>query len=196
MSAWKLLTASSAPTNCHFQIHDAEDEWNFGSPFDYIHGRALLSCFTDPRSIWQKAYDSLAPGGYLELYDGIFPFKYIGEAPKDSAMYQWSEAVSAGAMKSGRPWNNTQYFKKWLEEIGFEDIVERKFYWPTGGWPVGEYYKTLAAYWQENMTGGGLEAISRKVLALMGWSEDETEKLLSEVKKDFLDTSIHAYLPM
>ena len=58
------------PINCSFEVHDAEDTWDFGRSFDYIHGRALLSCFTDPKSIIQKAFDTLEPGGHLELQDG------------------------------------------------------------------------------------------------------------------------------
>jgi Methyltransferase domain len=155
----------------------------------------LLSCFTDPASIIQKAFDSLAPGGYLELKDGTFPFKYIGEPPVDSDLYKWNEIVVAGAAKSGRPWTNAQHYKRWMEEIGFEDVVEKHFFWPSNGWPKGAYFKRVAAYWQENFLGG-IEGISLKVMGLMGWSAEEIQVFLAKVRNDVKDPSIHAYLPM
>jgi hypothetical protein len=82
-----------------------------------------------------------------------------------------------------------------MEEIGFEDVVEHQFYWPTSGWPKGKYFKTLAMYWQEDLLSG-LEAISLKVMGLMGWSADEIRVFLAGVRNDVKDTSIHAYLPM
>jgi hypothetical protein len=69
------------PPNLRFEINDAEDEWNFSE---------------DPRSqMIQQAYKSLAPGGYLEIQDGSFPFKYVGDPPVDSAFYKWNQLVSS-----------------------------------------------------------------------------------------------------
>lgn len=183
------------PPNCRFEIDDAEDEWNFHEKFDYIHGRALLTCFNDPSAVIQEAFDALAPGGYLELQDGTFPFKYIGAPPVESQLYKWNEEVVAGAAKFGRPWTNAKRYKRWMEEIGFEDVVERHFYWPTSAWAKGPYYKTLAMYFQDNLLSG-LEGISMKVMCHAGWSPDEVRVFLAGVRKDIKDTSIHAYLPL
>ncbi|RFU25119.1 hypothetical protein B7463_g11214, partial [Scytalidium lignicola] len=183
------------PPNCRFEIDDAEDEWIFAEKFDFIHGRALLSCFKDPPSVLREAYKSLAPGGYLELQDGTFPFKYIGQAPVDSNVYKWNEIVVAGAAKSGRPWTNAQHYKRWMQEIGFEDVVERSFFWPTSPWAKGDYFKLVAMYWQADLLRG-IEGISLKVMQLMGWKPDDIREFLEKVKKDVRDPSIHAYLPI
>ena len=86
-------------------------------------------------------------------------------------------------------------YKRWMEEIGFVDVVEKHFYWPTNGWAKGKYFKQVAAYWQEDLLTG-LEGISLKVMGVMGWSAEETLVFLAGVRKDVKDTSIHAYLPM
>lgn len=65
--------AISTPPNCEFQVDDAENEWTFHEPFNYIHARALVTCFKDNRAICQKVFDNLAPGGYFELQDPCFP---------------------------------------------------------------------------------------------------------------------------
>lgn len=59
--------------NCKFEVADAESDWTFDQPFNYIHTRAVLTCFKDNRAVLQKIYDNLAPGGYFELQDPCLP---------------------------------------------------------------------------------------------------------------------------
>jgi SAM-dependent methyltransferase len=61
------------PANCQIEIDDAEDEWVFSAKFDFIHIRAVMTCFANPRFVIEQAYRTCAPGGYLEMQDGIFP---------------------------------------------------------------------------------------------------------------------------
>lgn len=105
------------------------------------------------------------------------------------------ELVVAGAAKSGRPWNNAQHYKRWLEEIGFEDVVEKRFYLPMNMWPKGDYFKQLSLYCQADLLRG-LEAISLRTIGAMGWSAEEIRDFLPGVRRDIHDTSIHAYLPL
>ena len=174
---------------------DAEDEWTFSNKFDYIHGRALAACFKDPASVLRQAFDSLAPGGYLELQDGVFPFQFIGEPPTESYLQKWGEMMMAGGEKAGRPWNNVQYYNSWLEEIGFEDVVQKTFYWPVGPWAEGEYFKQVGKLFQADLLHS-LEGISLKMMGLTGWSGDEIKDFIEGLRKALLDTSIHGYLPM
>ncbi len=154
-----------------------------------------MSCFVDPSTIIAQAYDHLEPGGWLELQDGIFPFEYVGEKPVNSALYKWNEYVLQGAEASGRSWTNVKHYKRWMEDAGFEDVEERRFYWPLSSWAKGQYYKTISAYFQEDIHGG-VEAISFRVLSRLGWSAEKIKEFLDEVRKDVRDTSIHAYLNM
>lgn len=82
-----------------------------------------------------------------------------------------------------------------MEEIGFEDVVEKSFYWPSSSWARGKYFKQIAMYFQEDILNG-LEAISLRVMGLLGWSVDEIRAFLPAVRKDLKDTSVHAFLPM
>jgi SAM-dependent methyltransferase len=181
------------PPNCSFIIDDAEDPWAFSHKFDYIHGRALLSCFRNPREVFKSAFENLVPGGYLELQDAIFPFKYIGDTPVDSDLYKWSQIVTEGAAKSGRPWTNAQYYRQWMEELGFENVVEKFYYWPTSQWAKGKYFKEVAMYWQEDLLQG-IEGMSLKVMTLLGWKADDIREFLVKVKEDVKNKDIHAYL--
>ncbi|KAI1080841.1 S-adenosyl-L-methionine-dependent methyltransferase [Whalleya microplaca] len=181
------------PENCKFEIDDAEDEWTYTEPFDFIHGRALLSCFNDPAAVVRQAYKSMAPGGFIEFQDALFPMCYIGEPPTESALYRWNELMMEGVSRLGRSWSNVQHYRQYFEDAGFEDVVERRFYFPTGPWAKGRYFKTVATYFQEDMLVG-LEGMSLKVLGVLGMAPERVREFVEDVKRDFRDTNIHAYV--
>jgi Methyltransferase domain len=167
----------------------------FNDSFDYIHGRMLLSCFKDPRSVFQKAYDSLLPGGYFEMQDFAFPPQFLGEPLTDSSLYKWGKILVEASEKLGRPWNHVPKYKQWFEEIGFEGVVEKKYYWPLSAWAKGKYYKKISVYAQADLLSG-LDGMSLKLMGLMGWSADEVKEFLVGVKDDVKNTAVHAYGPM
>ncbi|CAK7235721.1 hypothetical protein SCUCBS95973_009362 [Sporothrix curviconia] len=181
------------PANCTFEVDDAEDEWSFDEPFDFIHGRALVSCFRNPATVIRSAFNHLAEGGWLELQDGHFPIKFASPPPANCVLSRYFDLLLAGAARAGRPWTNTRHYKQWMEEAGLEDVVERRFYWPVSPWPRGAYYKTLGAYVQQDLLNG-IEGLSLKLLGVLGWSFGDIQQLLVEVRRDLLDTSIHAYV--
>lgn len=62
---------------------------------------------------------------------------------------------------------NVVNYKRWMEEQGFEDVVEKTFYWPTSTWVEGRYYKLVAAYFQAHILNG-IEGMSLKVIRPLG----------------------------
>ncbi|KAI0525519.1 S-adenosyl-L-methionine-dependent methyltransferase [Xylaria bambusicola] len=181
------------PENCRFEIDDAEDDWTYNEPFSFIHGRALMSCFDDPSRVVKQAYENLEPGGFIEFQDALFPMYWVGEPVKESALYRWNELLMEGVRRIGRSWSNVVNYPRYFEEAGFVNIVDRRFYWPTSPWAKGKYFKTVAMYFQEDMISG-MEAISMKVLQATGMSPQEIKDFCEEVKRDFRDTNLHAYL--
>ncbi|KAK3326182.1 S-adenosyl-L-methionine-dependent methyltransferase [Apodospora peruviana] len=181
------------PPNCQFEIDDAEDEWAFSTKFDYIHGRALLSCFKDPSFVIKQAFNALAPGGYLEYQDGYFPMEFATPPPENCVLAKWNELLIAGAAASGRAWTNTRHYKRWFEEAGLVDVVQRHFYWPVNPWAKGKYYKTIGGYCQEDLLRAA-EGMSLKVIGNLGWTPDAIREFLVGVKRDLKDTKIHLYV--
>jgi hypothetical protein len=155
----------------------------------------LLACFKDPRSVFQKAYDSLTPGGYFEMQDLAFPPAYMGEPPTESPLYKWGQVISEGSAKLGRPWTNVPKYKQWFEELGFEEVVEKKYYWPFNTWAKGDYYKHISVYAQAIFLNG-LEGMSLRILGSMGWSPDEIKEFLVAVRNEVKNTAVHSYGPM
>ncbi|PMD15765.1 S-adenosyl-L-methionine-dependent methyltransferase [Hyaloscypha hepaticicola] len=183
------------PKNCFFEIDDAEDEWLFTERFDYIHMRGMMTCFADPRSIIQKAYDQLAPGGYLEMQDGRFPLQCHDDTLQGTALDRWAKACVEAGKANGRAWNNARFYKQWMEEIGFEVVKEKIFEVPTSNWPRGKKAKELGLWFHEDL----MDALSGSKVLLtktLDYQQDEVELLLMEVRKNLKDRGVHAYMPL
>jgi hypothetical protein len=161
-----------------------------------MHGRALFSCFNNPKFVLQQAYNSLAPGGYLELNDFNFPMRYIGATPTDSAIYKWHSYGLEAAQKTGRSLTNAEHYAQWMRELGFEDVVEKDYYWPSSPWAKGEHLKRIAEIFRHDMTGNIDGLTMRTYTQVLGWTPEEVKAFTPLVVKDFYDLSIHAYMPM
>ena len=183
------------PRNLTFEIADAEDEWNFSRPFDYIHGRALLSCFTSPRTMIEQAYASLAPGGYLELQDGLFPFSFMDpQPPADHPIRVWLENALLASHRSGRPWDNVQHYRQWMMEAGFVDVVEKRYSWPCGTWAKGEKMKKLGLYGMEDLRQAVPPICLKLFVKVLGWDVDRVREFIDEVVPLLGAKKVHLYV--
>jgi SAM-dependent methyltransferase len=184
------------PPNCAFEVDDAEDEWDYAARFDLIHGRALATCFRNPRGVIGSAFGQLAPGGYLEFHDLVLPMLDIDGTLAGTAVGDWQARTMAAAATLGMRWKETQNYARYFEEAGFVDVVEQHFQWPLNRWAKGDHLKMLGTYWQEDLNRG-LEGLSMAALTRGGgMSREEVLVLTAEARKDIKKKSIHAYLPV
>ncbi|KAE9371715.1 S-adenosyl-L-methionine-dependent methyltransferase [Stipitochalara longipes BDJ] len=182
------IKRKSIPPNCNFI--------NYPIHFDYIHGRALFSCFREPLSVFQSALTSLEPGGYFEMQEIYFRPHSNDSTISGTALEAWNAKVVEGAKILGKDWWCTPRYKGWFEEAGFVDVQEKIFYWPGNEWAKGEKQKELGRMMFANSLKG-VSAISLMVLTkVFGMSVEEVEANLVEVKKDMENLNIHTYYPM
>jgi len=122
------------------------------------------------------------------------PFKFVGEPPKESALVEWGETLSVITnIERGRRGHNPRQYVEWMEEIGFEDVVERTFYWPTNPWPKDKHLKLIAVYVQENLSQVTKAVSFRMMSQYKGWSQERVDKFLVDVGRDIFDPKLHAY---
>lgn len=130
------------------------------------------------------------------MQDFYFPCKYLNdEIPADNALHKWGELLVAGSIKIGRPWNNVPHYAEYMRQIGFEDVVERRFYWPLSPWAKGKYYKDIAILAQQDALHA-VGGISLKVIGALGWSVEEIKAFIPLVKEEIMNRGIHAYVPV
>lgn len=124
------------------------------------------------------------------------PMKYVGEVPVESALYKWNVYVVEASNKARRPWTNVKDYPQFFRDAGFEDVQEFKFLWPNLWLKKGEYFRTLAKYFQRDLHDG-LEGLTMKLFTnFLGWSKEEVQNFLKAVRSDLQNPEIHAYVQM
>ena len=139
----------------------------------------------------QSAFKALAPGGYLEFQDPVMPMKYAIPPPENSSLKQWNELSVQASIVGKRPWNNVQYYAQWMREVGFVDVVEEKFFGPNGPWVEGDSeeakdLRKMGSWQVENMLQG-LDGMTIKGLARLGWQPEECKVLVAKVREELVN---------
>ncbi len=184
------------PPNCHFQISDFEDPWDFKRQFDLIHGRLLIGSISNPRQLIQHAYESLKPGGWLEFQDACPPRSDDSTIPLHSAYRQWVDAWCDALTRGGRDPFLAAKYGDLLREAGFINVNVREYKVPQNCWAKGRHYKKLG-FWNAVNILNGIEGLSmRPFTRHLRWSVEHVQVLLADTRSDIKNAKIHAYWPV
>ncbi|KAF2674431.1 S-adenosyl-L-methionine-dependent methyltransferase [Microthyrium microscopicum] len=183
------------PPNLTFEVDDAEDEWLFRQSFDYIHLRAVVTCFANPAAVIRSAYAATTPGGYIEFQDGVFPLQYGRTPPRDSAFVRLFSLLLESAERAGRPWTIAPRYSGWLREAGFVDVTEETRRIAIGPWMEDAKSKKLGAWNMDNWVDG-IRAAAPRMLDRLGWTGEDTEALLCLAVDELVQTRIRPMMDM
>ncbi|KAF7454193.1 tam domain methyltransferase protein [Pyrenophora tritici-repentis] len=126
-----------------------EPGWHFSDSFDFIHLRNLKGTFTHWEEVYTEIYNSLNPGGWIEVVDwdlGHVPSSTTPTNPNDiplPTLRKLYVAFMEASFKSGRPLGLFYMHPSYLEEAGFEDIQTTHVNVPVGQWANDEAQKSL-----------------------------------------------------
>ncbi|KAG6981906.1 putative methyltransferase tdiE [Fusarium oxysporum f. sp. conglutinans] len=189
--------ACSVPPNVRFIIDDIEEEWQYSSKFDYIHSRMMNSSVADWESYATKIFENLEPGGYVELQEiDVFTKSDDNTLTPQHNLWQWAQLIYDASVKLGRPYFDPGNIKDVLTKVGFEEVTEAKFKWPTNRWPKDKKHKELGVWNNEN-ANFFLEAVAIAPLTrALGWSKEEVTVFIAQARKELNDPRIHAYWPI
>ncbi len=83
-----------------------------------------------------------------------------------------------------------------MQEAGFVNVTEKKIAVPGNPWARGEEQKIRGAMMMTNLLEVA-SGISMKILAgVYGWSKEEVELFLVEVRNGLKDRKAHGYVPV
>ncbi|KAH6987061.1 S-adenosyl-L-methionine-dependent methyltransferase [Ilyonectria destructans] len=188
------IQPSFVPPNCTFEVDDVEKDWTWTKPFDYIFVRLMAGSFADWDRFTRQCWDSLEPGGWIEVIDPTFPARCDdGTLDADSPLNKWDELTVKGAANLGRRFDEGVNHEARLKAQGFVNIQRLVFKWPTNTWPKDPKYKEIGLWTLANIEGN-LEIISSVLLAHgLGMSREEILVFLTDVRAEMRNRKVHAY---
>ncbi|QKD52025.2 S-adenosyl-L-methionine-dependent methyltransferase [Fusarium oxysporum Fo47] len=186
---------SSVPPNLRFIIDDIDEDWEYGQPFDYIHSRMMVFSIKNWEDYIRKIFKH--PGGYVEFQEtGGIILSDDGTLTPDHALSKWCNLLGEAFTKLGSTSIEFDKIKAIMQEVGFVDVVDKRFKWPTNPWPRDKKYKELGT-WNHYNSSNALESLTMASFSRAhGWSRDEVIMFLVDVRKDLNNPSVHAYNPI
>lgn len=110
---------------------------------------------------------------------------------QESAMTRVAELSRRGLVRCGKdPTVPTQY-RRWMEEIGFTDVVEKQIFCPMSGWPLEPHDKLLGSFMGLDVSKA-VPAMYKLILA-GGLPQEEIEPLLDAAVDNLKDPKYRAY---
>lgn len=183
------ITPSDGWGKTRFEVDDAEDQWNFRSKFDLIHARASVLCWRNYAAFVNEAYEALEPGGWLEMQEFNHRPVFHGEASNRSAIKRYCDLIVQGVQSQGISVTGFGDMKNLMAARGFVNIEEKKFIWPLGTWAKGRHCRNLGVLLKQNFLMV-VEALALRPLSRLGWSQEEIQVLLAEVRQELRDNSV------
>jgi hypothetical protein len=117
--------------------------------------------------------------------------------PENSKIKEWHDLSVKGAGMVGCPCRvDSRTMKGYFEDAGFVNVHVTDYKWPIGPWPADRRLKEAGALAMvsmlEELTGLSVAVFTR----ILGWSTEELEVFLIDVKKEWKSRGIHGYWPM
>lgn len=111
-------------------------------------------------------------------------------------METWTNTMPQAGRMLGREPCPGPKLEEWVRQTGFTNIVVKVYKIPIGPWPKDPQFKLVGAYYHVTVSQG-VEGFSlRLYMNVLGWSYEELQVLLAEVRKDLNTRTIHGYSTM
>jgi len=185
------------PPNCIFYVDDFESEWTFGpdEAFDFIHGRGIGGSVNDFGLLYSRIYRNLKPGGWVEVdeYESYISSDDDPNLEKIPNITKWLALCNEASAKFGKSISIAPEQKQYMIDAGFHNVRDDIYKVPIGTWPAEPRLKEIGMYQREHV----LLCVESFTLGLlgrvMGWSNDECQVLMAEVRRELRDPKLRLY---
>ena len=185
---------SSAPPNLFFELDDAQDEWSYTEPFDFIHIRGLMGAFADWHHIYSEAEKHLSEGGSLEVAD--FGMVQLTNEPPNSYLNIWRTAVRSASERSGVPVDMEHLKRSRFESTGLSVTKTKTLNVPLGIWSP-DSRKRVAGKMALIAALEGLEAMSLRLFTRhLNWKGEAVRDLCEHIKGEIMAEGAKAWAPI
>ena len=141
----------------------------------------------------------MRPGAWFEIQEVLhFPISHNGTMPADHPVAQYWDLINQGLTRLGIDFHAVAggRLANRMRECGYVNVSERTLQIPIGTWPKNKVLKTVGLYWRTILLDG-IQAIALGPLMRgLGWSREEVELFLVQVRKAYHDNSCLMFMPL
>jgi len=162
----------------------------------------LLGSIPSFVDLFKTVKKHLKPGGYLECLEYDLTCRCDDDTlPAEDpnflspyALQNWVKYAGAGSIMLSKPLLIADKVSNWMREAGFVDIQEKITKLPINPWPKDPHFKEIGR-WNERNWVEGLWAFTYGPLGSrgLGWTPEQIEVFLVDVRKSVQDRSVHTY---
>ncbi|KAG5776214.1 hypothetical protein H9Q73_010121 [Fusarium xylarioides] len=184
-------------SNCSFKTFDITHDWDIfnGGNFDFIHIRQIGD-IGDKKKLVQSAFDNLRPGGWVEFTEWIAIPQSPNHSLNGTQFRRWSDLMEQGMRNFGTTLKYPEKFKPYLQEAGFERVIETRHGAPTNACYPGKKLQRIGHLMTQNWLFI-LEPLTMPVFTQgLGWSLEQVKKFLVDVKKEIGNTKYHSFMTL
>ncbi|TEA10617.1 Secondary metabolism regulator LAE1 [Colletotrichum sidae] len=186
------------PPNVSFLVDDVEAEWLYPeNSIDYVHLRHMAPSIKDWPKLLCQAYKALKPGGWLELQDIVPEYKCDDATMPPSEQYtpaKTLDLITEGLAHLGVDLRAGNSHAGRIEAAGFRSLMHDIKKVPVGSWPKDAHLKSIGSYAHamiyDGLHGNTIGSFTRG----LGWSPEEVEVFLVQVRKEMTDNAVHPYI--
>lgn len=110
-------------------------------------------------------------------------------------MRKFADALYESTRLFGTPIDDPTRWRGWFEERGFNSVTEVVYKMPCNPWPRDERLKLIGAFEMENLLLGLSGMVTRLFVKALGWSAEQVQVFLVDVRKEIKNRNIHCYWP-
>lgn len=188
------------PPKVSFEIQDCnETDWCRPlASLDYIHVGMMVGALPSYSQLIKNARRYLMPGsGWLECLEvSAEGHCDDGTIPPNWPLRIWDTYLEEANARLEKPKaiRVADKLATWMREAGYVDVHERIDKIPINPWPKDPFLKQVGRMWESNWLEG-LAAFSYRTFGPegLGWTQNEIEVFLADVRKCLKDRNVHTY---
>ncbi|KAH6988011.1 S-adenosyl-L-methionine-dependent methyltransferase [Ilyonectria sp. MPI-CAGE-AT-0026] len=189
---------SMVPMNVRFEVDDVNLDWTYPKDhFDFVHIRMLTGSITSWPDFHRKVLKHLSPGGWVEQVElGMKTLSDDGTVTPDMPFSKWEHVFTVAGEQMGKTFLASDLAADAMRQAGFQNVNEMRLKLPIGRWPRHETLKIWGT-WCRAFLADGLEGFGlRMMTGVLGWSYEETQVFLADMKRHLMNPKIHGYVEM
>ncbi|KAK3294381.1 uncharacterized protein B0H64DRAFT_463185 [Chaetomium fimeti] len=181
------------PPNVDFLVDDCEQREWLDRDVDFVHLRFMTIVLKDVAGVLRRAYESLKPGGWIELQELCAEILCDdGSMPDDDPVKYMYELSHRAFSKFGMDVTLPKCLEPMLGDAGFENIqyVVKKV--PIGPWARDKTLRVIGMY-QKMAVQDLMPVLPGRPFTALGMSQTESQVTLAHARQGLANRGVHRY---